>query len=142
VSCCSSPYAYGLQDNNQWSAGMKISSFEQIYRVAQRIPRGKVATYGQIARLLGQPRAARTVGWALHSLPEEKDVPWQRVINSRGMVSLGPDRHGASVQRALLEGEGVVFDEQGRVDLEAYGWNGLASLEIRQILDGEVHEKA
>ena len=120
---------------------MKISFFEQIYQVAQRIPRGKAATYGQIARLLGQPRAARTVGWALHSLPEEKDVPWQRVINSRGMVSLGTDRHGATVQGALLEGEGVVFDEQGRVDLEVYGWNGLALLEIRQILDGEVYEK-
>jgi len=131
-----------LQDNSQGSAGMKLSFFEQIYQVAQRIPRGKVATYGQIARLLGQPRAARTVGWALHSLPEEKDVPWQRVINSRGMVSLGADRHGATVQRVLLESEGVVFDEQGRVELDVYGWNGLVPLEIRQILEGEVNEKA
>ncbi len=117
---------------------MKISFFEQIYQVAQRIPRGKVATYGQIARLLGQPRAARTVGWALHSLPEEQDVPWQRVINSQGKVSLGADRHGTTLQRVLLEGEGVVFDEQGRVDLGVYGWTGLSPLEIRQILDSVV----
>lgn len=119
---------------------MNISFFEQIYRVTQRIPRGKVATYGQIARLLGQPRAARTVGWALHSLPEEKNVPWQRVINSRGMVSLGAERHGAPLQRALLETEGVVFDELGRVDLDVYGWSGLSPLEIRQMLEGMGHE--
>jgi methylated-DNA-protein-cysteine methyltransferase-like protein len=128
-------------DNRRYLAGMKDSFFEQVYRVAQRIPRGKVATYGQIARLLGQPRAARTVGWALHSLPEGKDVPWQRVINSQGMVSLGSDRHGAVVQRVLLEGEGVVFDERGRVDLDVYGWTGLAPLEIRQILESKLQEE-
>jgi methylated-DNA-protein-cysteine methyltransferase-like protein len=121
---------------------MNDSFFEQVYQVAQRIPRGKVATYGQIARLLGQPRAARTVGWALHSLPQGKNVPWQRVINSRGMVSLGRDRHGAVVQQVLLEGEGVVFDERGRVDLDLYGWTGLDPLEIRQILEGEVHQES
>ena len=120
---------------------MKDTFFEQVYRVARCIPRGKVATYGQIARLLGQPRAARTVGWALHSLPEGRDVPWQRVINSRGMVSLGSDRQGAAVQRILLEGEGVAFNERGRVDLSLYGWSGLAPLEIRQILEGELQEE-
>jgi methylated-DNA-protein-cysteine methyltransferase-like protein len=114
---------------------MQPSFFGQVYELVRRIPPGKVATYGQIARLLGQPRAARTVGWALHSLPENEEVPWQRVINSRGMVSLG-GRQGAAIQRALLEGEGVVFDGQGRVDLEVYGWAGLAPLEIRQILAG------
>ena len=119
---------------------MNVSFFEQIYLVVQRIPRGEVATYGQIARLLGQPRAARTVGWALHSLPEGKDVPWQRVINSRGMVSLGTDRHGATVQRALLEAEGVFFDERGRVDLDVYGWTGLSSMEIREMLDAVAQE--
>ena len=85
--------------------------------------------------MLGQPRAARTVGWALHSLPDGKDVPWQRVINSRGMVSMGADRQGATVQRVLLEAEGVVFDQRGRVDLTVYGWTGLTSVEIRQITD-------
>lgn len=113
---------------------MNSSFFEEVYRVTRCIPPGKVTTYGQIARLLGQPRAARTVGWALHSLPEGQDVPWQRVINAKGMVSLGAGRDGAAIQRALLEDEGVVFDERGRVDLDRYGWEGLDPLEIRQIL--------
>jgi methylated-DNA-protein-cysteine methyltransferase-like protein len=113
---------------------MKSSFFEQVYQIARCIPPGKVATYGQIARLLGQPRAARTVGWALHSLPEGEDVPWQRVINARGMVSLGAGRDGATIQRALLEDEGVVFDERGCVDLVVYGWAGLSPMEIRQNL--------
>jgi methylated-DNA-protein-cysteine methyltransferase-like protein len=115
---------------------MKRSFFAHVYVLVRHIPPGKVATYGQIARLLGQPRAARTVGWALHSLPEGKPVPWQRVINARGMVSLGAGRDGAALQRALLEEEGVIFDERGRVDLDVFGWAGLRPLEIRQMLAG------
>jgi methylated-DNA-protein-cysteine methyltransferase-like protein len=113
---------------------MTDSFFEQVYNVTRCIPLGRVATYGQIARLLGKPRAARTVGWALHSMPEGSDVPWQRVINSRGTVSL--DAHGGSLQRALLESEGVVFDEKGRVDLKAYGWAGLDLAERQRLRDG------
>jgi methylated-DNA-protein-cysteine methyltransferase-like protein len=104
---------------------MKDSLFQQIHEVVQRIPPGKVATYGQIAQLLGMPRGARTVGWALRAMPEAGDLPWQRVINARGTISFRPDSPGAALQRALLEEEGVVFDERGRVDLNVYGWAGL-----------------
>ena len=73
---------------------MTNSFFEQVYQVVHCIPPGKVATYGQIARILGKPRGARTVGWALHSTPEGSDVPWQRVINSQGKISLRRDSEG------------------------------------------------
>jgi methylated-DNA-protein-cysteine methyltransferase-like protein len=108
------------------------SFFEQVYRAVRLIPRGKVATYGQIAALLGYPRAARTVGWALHGLQEGSDVPWHRVINARGQISLG-DRDGDAIQRALLEEEGVAFDAQGRVDLGQYRWAGLPWPEIERL---------
>ncbi len=105
--------------------------FEQIYRLVRCIPAGKVATYGQIARMLGQPEAARTVGWAMSAVPDGSDVPWQRVINSRGTISLPPGSPGAALQRALLEDEGVVFDAKGRVNLKVYGWAGLDPVQIQ-----------
>lgn len=108
--------------------------FDQIHEVVRRIPPGKVATYGQIARLLGQPRAARTVGWALRATPEGSDLPWQRVINARGTVSFAAGSPGAELQRALLEEEGIAFDEQGRVDLKVYGWEGLDLAERDELL--------
>jgi methylated-DNA-protein-cysteine methyltransferase-like protein len=111
--------------------------FQQVHQVVRLIPPGCVATYGQIACLLGQPRAARTVGWALRSTPEDGDVPWQRVLNARGAISFGVRSPGASLQRALLEEEGVVFDDQGRVDLKVYGWAGLDPAELRQLLDSD-----
>jgi methylated-DNA-protein-cysteine methyltransferase-like protein len=96
--------------------------FEEVYRVASMIPRGQVATYGQIAAYLGNPRGARTVGWALSSLPGGLDVAWHRVVNSQGRIS-GPTRgHRASEQRAMLEEEGIAFDDNGRIDLATYGW--------------------
>jgi methylated-DNA-protein-cysteine methyltransferase-like protein len=113
----------------------KHSFFAQVYEVVRRIPSGKVATYGQVARLLGKPRAARTVGWALHSLPEGSDVPWQRVINAKGTISLDARGPGGAIQRVLLEAEGIVFDEQGRVDLQAHGWAGLDLAERDEILN-------
>ena len=113
---------------------MSQSFFEQIYEAVRRIPPGKVATYGQIARLLGKPRAARTVGWALHSIPEDSDVPWQRVVNDKGTISLDRRGPGEAIQRAILESEGVIFDEQGRIDLDAYGWGGLDLAERDRIL--------
>ncbi len=89
----------------------------------RRIPRGRVATYGQVAALAGYPSHARQVGYALHDLPDGSDVPWQRVINARGEVS---PRRGAGPeqgwQRHLLEEEGVKFDARGRVDLERHRW--------------------
>lgn len=109
---------------------MAASFFEQVHQVVRCIPPGKVATYGQIARILGMPHAARTVGWALQAIPEGSDVPWQRVINGRGMISFRPGSPGATLQRALLEDEGVVFDEKGRVNLRVYGWKGLDPVQI------------
>jgi methylated-DNA-protein-cysteine methyltransferase-like protein len=116
------------------------SLFEQIYKIVRSIPPGKVATYGQIARMLGQPQAARTVGWAMSDVPEGSDVPWQRVINSRGTISLPPGSSGAALQRALLEEEGIVFDEKGRVNLKVYGWQGLDPVQIEAGDFGEVGE--
>lgn len=111
---------------------MSENLFESIYLVVRRIPRGRVATYGQIACILGMPRGARTVGWALRALPQGSDVPWQRVVNARGSISFAPGGYAASVQQALLEEEGIVFDG-GRIDLEAYGWAGLDPVE-QQVL--------
>jgi len=110
--------------------------FDQIYLVVSQIPAGRVASYGQIAALLGRPRAARTVGWALASLGEEQAgvVPWHRVLNRAGVISL--PRRFAELQRTLLEEEGVVFDEGGRVDMRVYGWRGMDAAEIGALLEG------
>jgi methylated-DNA-protein-cysteine methyltransferase-like protein len=97
------------------------SLFQRIYDLVRQIPPGHVATYGQIATLAGTPHAARTVGWALASLRSDSEVPWHRVINARGEISL-PRGEGYEVQRALLEAEGVEFDAQDRIDLRRYGW--------------------
>ena len=112
---------------------MSQTLFDKVYWIVQRIPPGKVATYGQIARLLGIPRGARTVGWALHSLPDDVEVPWQRVLNAQGRVSSGSGDDESTSQRTLLEAEGIVFDEQGRVDLKVYGWAGLDLAEWQQL---------
>jgi methylated-DNA-protein-cysteine methyltransferase-like protein len=85
------------------------------------IPAGKVATYGQIARLAGKPRGARQVSWILHSQSGKYRLPWQRVIGARGRISLPPGR-GFFEQRRLLRQEGVNVDDRGRVDLKAFCW--------------------
>jgi methylated-DNA-protein-cysteine methyltransferase-like protein len=96
------------------------------YRVVRRIPRGRVATYGQVALAAGKPRAARQVGYALAALRGTvNDVPWQRVLGARPrrMAAISIlDAIGAAVQQRLLEEEGVAFDERGRVSLERFGW--------------------
>ena len=87
----------------------------------KKIPSGKVATYGQIAAMAGSPRGARQVVRALHSSSDKEGLPWHRVINSQGMISLPPGR-GFELQRQLLEDEGVEFDRKGRVDLKRFLW--------------------
>ncbi len=110
---------------------MEPSFFDRVYAVVRQIPRGKVASYGQIAALLGHPQAARTVGWALSALRSSHidDVPWQRVINSHGRISISRVDVTAEMQRALLEEEGVVFDGRGYVDLQRFGWRGMDHVE-------------
>ena len=103
---------------------MKSRSYERIWSVVRRIPRGRVATYGQVARIAGRPRQPRMVGYALHALPDAlaTAVPWQRVINAQGRISLRRFAGSDAVQRKLLEREGVVFDARARVDFERFGW--------------------
>ena len=96
-----------------------------MYRFVRKVPRGKVVTYGQVAAMLGQPRAARAVGMALGALegPLASTVPWQRVISAAGRCS-HRDGFSASMQRDLLEREGVRFDRRGHVDFARYRWTG------------------
>jgi methylated-DNA-protein-cysteine methyltransferase-like protein len=98
-------------------------SYARIEAVVRRIPRGRVATYGQIAVLAGLPGHARQVGYALHALAAGSPVPWQRVVNARGEVSPRRVPGWDGVQRALLEREGIVFDARGRIDLERRLWH-------------------
>lgn len=102
-------------------AATKSDSYTRIYSVIRRIPRGRVATYGQIARMAGLPGSARQVGYALHALTAATAVPWQRVINASGGISLSPMTGGIS-QRLLLQKEGVRFDARGKISLEKFGW--------------------
>ncbi len=95
--------------------------YDRIYHAVRQIPAGRVATYGQIARLVGGC-SAQMVGFALAALPNGSDVPWQRVINAQGKVSPHGVGFGSMVQRTLLEEEGVVFNLEGIVDLKTYGW--------------------
>jgi methylated-DNA-protein-cysteine methyltransferase-like protein len=94
--------------------------------VVRRIPAGRVATYGVVARLAGRPGAARTVGWALSALPVDADVPWWRVINAAGQISLTNHAHGGVLQRALLLRERVEFGPNRGVNLGKVGWPGGA----------------
>jgi len=96
------------------------SFFDAVYEAVRQIPRGRVATYGQIAHLLDNPAGSRAVGWALRALPSGNDVPWQRVVNARGEISLS-ERHHA-LQQAFLESEGVRFNQSGRISLDRYQW--------------------
>ncbi|PYP37033.1 MAG: hypothetical protein DMD34_11895 [Gemmatimonadetes bacterium] len=96
--------------------------YHRIYKVVRHIPKGRVATYGLVARLAGRPGAARTVGWALSALPEDADVPWWRVLNAAGRISLSGAHHASVLQRALLLREGVKFAPGGAVNLATFGW--------------------
>lgn len=98
------------------------STYERIYAVVNRIPRGRVATYGQVAVLAGMPRAARQVGYALNAVSEEQPVAWHRVVNARGEISARAEPLYEKLQRSLLEGEGVVFGPNARIPLARFGW--------------------
>jgi methylated-DNA-protein-cysteine methyltransferase related protein len=95
--------------------------YPRIYSLVRQIPSGRVASYGQIAKIVGC--TAREVGYAM-AAAKGVDVPWQRVINSQGKISL-PEDAGGALQRRLLEKEGVEFDDRDRVSFDTYGWLGL-----------------
>ncbi len=107
-----------------YNRGVKRTKlYARIYAVIQQIPVGQVATYGQIATLAGYPGYARQVGYALHATPDDVEVPWHRVINAKGEISLGARSVYGDIQRQMLTAEGVQFNERGRISLKKYQWN-------------------
>jgi methylated-DNA-protein-cysteine methyltransferase-like protein len=96
------------------------SFHRRVVAAIRAIPSGKIATYGQIALHAGNPRASRQVAYILHSSSQKENLPWHRVVNSRGEISL--KGHGREVQRRMLEDEGVVFDEEDAIDLNRFLW--------------------
>ena len=112
-----------------------MKRYELIWSVVRKVPRGRVATYGQIAEVAGLEGHARQVGYALHNLPAKSSVPWHRVVNAKGEISArsGGDSH--ELQRLLLEAEGVEFDAKGRMDLKRYRWE-VAKSQSRKVSKG------
>jgi methylated-DNA-protein-cysteine methyltransferase related protein len=102
-------------------------SYQLIYRVVRRIPRGRVATYGQVASLAGLSGHARQVGYALNALPDGTVVPWHRVVNAAGRISTRATPGGELVQQLLLEKEGVRLDARGRIPLDRLRWHPRTS---------------
>ena len=98
-----------------------MNSHTRIYQWVRRVPEGKVASYGQIATLAGDC-SARQVGYAMAALPGDSGIPWHRIINSQGRISLRTNSEGHHLQRILLETEGIVFSEDGTIDLAQYRW--------------------
>ncbi len=95
---------------------------QQIWRVIAMIPVGRVSTYGDVARLAGLPGGARRVGFALRGLPADTTIPWHRVINAQGRLSIPADSESGRRQRARLEAEGVTFSAGARVNLQQFRW--------------------
>ena len=100
-----------------------MSFYQEVYRIVKMIPPGKVATYGDIATMIGNPRASRAVGYALHVNPYPGIVPCHRVVNRYGRLAPGFAFGGEEIQRSLLADEGVEFDENGYVLMDKYHWN-------------------
>ncbi|MCB8958827.1 MAG: MGMT family protein [Ardenticatenales bacterium] len=117
------------------------SFYEKVYYVVRRIPAGKVTSYGRIAEMLSAPRAARAVGYALNALGDKKgdpayaDVPWQRVINSQGRISIVSREASAARQAELLRAEGVAVSDDYQIDLKKYLWAGLHWSEVEHLWD-------
>jgi len=117
---------------------MAKSFFEQVYGVVRRIPKGKVTSYGRVAAMLGAPRAARAVGYALHGLrikdQRYDDVPWQRVINHAGFISIRGAPNSKHKQAELLRDEGVAVGDNFKIDLNIFLWAGLELPEINRMM--------
>jgi len=100
------------------------NTYERIYAIVRQIPPGRVTTYGRVADLAGLSGKARLVGYALFKVAaDDAKIPWQRVINAKGEISHSSLREGSDyLQRALLEAEGIAFDDRDRIDFKRYGW--------------------
>ena len=110
----------------RWSPqDMTESMYCRIYSVVNMVPPGKVATYGQIARIAGRC-SARNVGYAMSSVSSDSDVPWHRIINSRGRISVRSHGEECTAQSRMLESEGILFSDSRTIDLEIFGWEGPA----------------
>ncbi len=97
----------------------RLTPFERVHALVNRIPRGRVATYGQLSRLIARRLTPVGIGWALRAAPEDA-IPWHRVVNAQGRVST--DDQNPGLQRAMLESEGVTFDDEGEIDLAKFQW--------------------
>ena len=102
---------------------METTLYNTIHRIISLIPAGKVATYGQIAEIVGGC-TARIVGYAASAIPQDSDIPWQRVINYKGGISQRRSVSGGLLQQKLLEAEGIIFNQNGRTDLKHFRWKG------------------
>jgi methylated-DNA-protein-cysteine methyltransferase related protein len=98
--------------------------FEKVYAIVLQIPKGKVATYGQIAAILGSPRNARIVGWAMNSAPENINIPCHRVVNKAGDLSPEYVFGNKAIQQIMLEQEGITFKSDGKIDMKKHLWDG------------------
>ena len=121
---------------------VESSFYEQVYAVLRRIPAGKVTSYGRVAQMLGRPNAARAVGYALSALQDHKEeeaygeIPWHRVVNSKGRISISSREFSAEQQARLLRAEGVPVDDDLKIqEFEDWLWEGLHWVEIDDILD-------
>ena len=100
----------------------ELDANHRIWQVVAAIPKGKVTTYGAVAQKAGMYRAARRVGLALRGLPTNTRIPWHRVVNAQGRISLHERSVSHNTQRSRLENEGIVFRTNGTIDLRKYGW--------------------
>jgi len=120
----------------------KPNFYEQVYVVVRCIPRGQVTSYGRIAEMLGAPNASRAVGYALRALKDKQedsdydDIPWQRVVNSQGRISIVNREYGAKLQAEILREEGVEVSEDLRINLDRFLWSGLHWVELDDIING------
>ena len=105
-------------------ADMVTPFAQKAVHIIKNIPEGKVMTYGWVAALAGNPNGARQISRFLHSMSKKYDLPWHRVVNSKGKISLGPNQ-GYELQKALLQSEGIVFSKHHTIDLDAYLWSPL-----------------
>lgn len=102
-----------------------MNFYQAVYKITKQIPKGKVASYGQIAALITNVRAARAVGWCLHRMDNDRSVPWHRIINSKGYITTTCRNHNAGMQKKLLEKEGIKVVKKNNlwwIDIKQYLW--------------------